>query len=253
MPKELELAREYHGNLPARIRQYLTQDRGISGEVIERHLLGWNGNRITIPVFNRSGGFACFKLAKDPEDKSDSPKMLASPGAKAELYGWERVLAKPDHLIICEGEFDRLVLESQGFAAVTSTGGAGTFRREWAEALREIPEVYVCFDRDDAGQKGAERVGGLIPRARLVELPEEVGEGGDVTDFFVRLKKSREDFLRLFETAVRPLPEPPAPDGLSAGSFRATGDSEIARLKSCVRLEELVGRHVALRQRGTTY
>src|SRR5438094_5021543 len=100
MPQELELAREYHRNLPARIRQYLTEARGISGEVIERHLLGWNGSRISIPVFDRSGGFAFFKLAKDPEDKSDSPKMLASPGAKAELYGWEPALGKPDQLII---------------------------------------------------------------------------------------------------------------------------------------------------------
>src|SRR5437870_3915184 len=142
MSQELELALEYHQKLPARIRQYLTEARGISDEVIERHLLGWNGNRISIPVFDNNGGFAFFKLAKDPEDESDSPKMLASPGAKAELYGWERVLAKPDQLIICEGEFDRLVLESQGFAAATSTGGAGTFRREWAEALHEVPQVY---------------------------------------------------------------------------------------------------------------
>src|SRR5207245_8515253 len=134
MPEELELAREYHQNLPSRVRRYLAEDRGVRDEVIERHLLGWNGNRITIPVFDRSGGFAFFKLAKDPEDKTDSPKMLATPGAKAELYGWERALAKPDQLIICEGEFDRLVLESHDFAAVTSTGGAGTFRREWSEA-----------------------------------------------------------------------------------------------------------------------
>src|SRR5207244_1614480 len=147
MPEGLELAWEYHQNLPPRIRRYLTKDRGLRDEVIERHLLGWNGARIAIPVFDRSGGFAFFKLAKDPEDKSDSPKMLASPGARAELYGWERLAAKPDQIIICEGEFGRLVLESHDFAAVTSTGGAGTFRREWAKALRAVPQVYVCFDR----------------------------------------------------------------------------------------------------------
>src|SRR3989454_7905174 len=177
MPEELELAREYHGNLPARIRQYLTEARGLRDEVIERHILGWNGNRITIPVFDRDGRFAFFKLAKDPEDKADSPKMLASPGAKAELYGWERALAKPDQIIICEGEFDRLVLESQGFAAVTSTGGALTFRLTWTEAFREIPQVYICFDNDGPGLAGAERVARMIPHARILRLPEEVGDG----------------------------------------------------------------------------
>src|SRR6266568_510632 len=187
MSDGLELAQEYHRNLPVHVREYLVQVRGICTEVIDRHLLGWNGSRITIPIFDRAGQFAFFKLAKRPNDKTDSPKMLATPGAHAELYGWERVLANPDQIIICEGEFDRLALESRGFAAITSTGGALTFRPEWAEAFREIPSIYMCFDNDDAGREGAERVARLIPHARIVRLPDEVGEGGDVTDFFVRL------------------------------------------------------------------
>src|SRR5205814_1315760 len=141
---------------------------GIADAVIELHLLGWNGSRITIPIFDRNGGFEFFKLAKDPDDKSDSPKMLTASGAHAELYGWERVLANPDQIILCEGEFDRLVLETHGFAAVTSTGGAGSFRPEWAEAFREVPNIYLCFDNDAAGRAGAERVARLIPHAKLV-------------------------------------------------------------------------------------
>jgi hypothetical protein len=136
MTDGLALPKEYHHNLPERVRDYLRRERGIADSVTDLHLLGWNGNRITIPVFDRAGALAFFKLAKDPEDQSHSPKMLATPGAHAELYGWERVLANPEWIIICEGEFDRLVLESQGFAAVTSTGGALTFRPEWAEALQ---------------------------------------------------------------------------------------------------------------------
>src|SRR5437867_1014088 len=201
MPDGQNIARQYHRNLPPRVREYLRQVRGISDDVIDRHLLGWNGSRITIPVSDRENRLAFFKLAKDPEDKTDSPKMLATPGAHAELYGWERVLAKPDQIIVCEGEFDRLVLESQGFAAVTSTGGALTFRPTWAEAFRELPQVYVCFDNDGPGLAGAERVARMIPRARLVRLPEEVGDGGDVTDFFVRLGRSREEVIGLLEAA----------------------------------------------------
>src|SRR5947208_10195222 len=139
-----ERAEEYHRNLPQRIRDYLREQRGISDAVIDLRLLGWNGSRITIPIFDQGGSFAFFKLAKDPEDNTDGPKMLTSPGGHAELYGWERVLSSPERIIICEGEFDRLVLESRGFGAVTSTGGAGTFRPEWAGAFSEIPNVYVC-------------------------------------------------------------------------------------------------------------
>src|SRR5437667_6293307 len=201
MSEGFDLAREYHRNLPAHVREYLQQARGISPEIVDLYLLGWNGSRITIPIFDREGRFAFFKLAKGPNDQTDSPKMLATPGAHAELYGWERVLAKPDQIIICEGEFDRLVLESRGFAAVTSTGGALTFRPTWAEALRKISTIYMCFDHDAAGRAGAERVARLIPHARLVRLPEEVSDGGDVTDFFVRLGRSREHFVGFLEAA----------------------------------------------------
>jgi len=243
----------FHQRLPQRLWKYLNE-RGIPDLLIHKHLLGWNGRRITIPITDRTGGVACFKLAKDPEDKTDSPKMLATPGASAELYGWERVRANPSAIIICEGEFDRLVLEGRGFEAVTSTGGAGLFRPAWAEALKPIPEVFVCFDRDEAGQEGALHVGRMIPYAKLVELPEEVGEGGDVTDFFVRLGKSREEFLRLLEVA-QPLPEEkrPAPPDQQRFEPRSAGKDEVERLRSRVAIKDLIAHYVPLRRRRQNY
>jgi DNA primase len=250
MPESLELAEEYDRNLPERIRTYLRGARGITDAVIDRFLLGWNGSRITIPIFDSRGEFAFFKLAKDPEDRTDSPKMLATAGAHAELYGWERVLAKPEDIIICEGEFDRLVLESHGLAAVTSTGGALTFRAEWADSLREIPRVYICFDSDLAGRVGAERVARLIPHARVLSWPEEIGEGGDVTDFFVHLGRRREDFLSLLE-AAQPLPPARPQPPLVRPSPRDR--SQIEQLKSRIPIQDLVSRYVPLRPSGANF
>lgn len=244
-------ALEYHRNLPERVRDYLRRERGIADEVIALHFLGWNGQRITIPITDRDQQVVAFKFAKDPADATDSPKMLATPGARAELYGWERVLAKPTQIIICEGEFDRLVLESQGYAAVTSTGGALTFRREWGPYFDPIPSIYVCFDNDDAGREGAQRVAEAIPRALIVRLPEEVGEGGDVTDFFVRLGRVRDEFERLLD-AAQPLPlrlptgNQPSPPG---PPFPGNG-SDVQTLKSRVPIEDLIGRFVPLRPSG---
>jgi CHC2 zinc finger/Toprim-like len=254
MADTLALAEEYHRNLPQPIRDYLREQRGISDPVIDLRLLGWNGSRITIPIFDQSGSFAFFKLAKDPEDNTDGLKMLTSPGGHAELYGWERVLANPEQIVICEGEFDRLVLESRGFGAVTSTGGALTFRPEWAEAFREIPNVYICFDNDDAGRAGAERVARLIPNAKILRLPEEVGEGGDVTDFFVRLGRSREEFIHLLD-AAQSLPEKESTAQPSSQYSRIVSimDEEVDRLKSLVAIEEFVARYVPLRRTGQKY
>lgn len=243
----------YHQRLPQRLWKYLNA-RGIPNSLIHKYLLGWNDRRITIPIPGHDGKFAFFKLAKDPEDNSERSKMLATPGAHAELYGWERVLAKPDQIIICEGEFDRLVLESRGFAAVTSTGGAATFKSDWAGAFREIPHVYICFDRDEAGRQGALRVGRMIPHAKLVELPEEVGEGGDVTDFFVRLGRGRDDFLRLMDGA-QPVPpqDHPQPLEVHRVRLRSAADEEVEQLKTVVPIEDLVSRYVPLRRSGQNY
>src|SRR2546425_227930 len=84
-------ALHYHQRLPGRLRDYLNA-RGMPDRLIHSHLLGWDDQRITIPIPDRDGRIAFFKLRKDPEDKSDGPKMLTTPGAHAELYGWDRVL-----------------------------------------------------------------------------------------------------------------------------------------------------------------
>ncbi|HLY61032.1 MAG TPA: CHC2 zinc finger domain-containing protein [Terriglobia bacterium] len=247
-----DAALAFHQRLPKRLWQYLNE-RGISNDLIHRNFLGWNGRRITIPVPDRNGIVEFLKLAKDPDDSSNSPKMIATPGARADIYGWERVIANSGQLIICEGEFDRLVLESHGFAAVTSTCGAGVFRQEWAEEIKRIPEVYVCFDRDATGRTGALRIGRMIPHAKLVELPEEVGDGGDVTDFFVRLGRTREDFLKLLE-AAQAAPKDPEPKLKSADQDfkRRATRNEVERIKNSVRIENVVSRYVSMSRAGKT-
>ncbi len=238
----------FHDALPERIRKYLN-GRGIPDGIISRYRLGWNGRRITIPITIREGVVWFFKLAKDPEDRSDAPKMLVNTGGSTELYGWERVIAKASPLVICEGEFDRLVLEARGFQAVTSTGGCGVFRKEWAKEFAEIKEVYICFDNDEPGRDGAARVNQLIPHAKIVSLPDEVGPAGDVTDFFVRLNRSNDDFLRLLGNAL-PAPRssaPPHTPPLRANDPDSPLAQRIARLKASVSIVEVVGQYVDLR------
>jgi DNA primase len=250
-PDFFHLAAKFHRALPDRIREYL-HARGISDEIIDRRLLGWNGWRIMIPVFNRNGVCAFFRLAKDPDDTSDAPKMLSLRGSQVDLYGWEVLRLNPKRIIICEGEFDRLVLEANGFEAITSTGGAGTFKPEWIEAFAEIPEVYVCFDRDYAGRQGALRVAGLIGHAKIVELPEEVGPGGDVTDFFVRLAKTSGDFESLLSQGQSAPPEKPV-ETTVASNFRIDPvlRERIEKIKREIAVESVIDKYLELKPSGS--
>jgi len=245
-----ELARKFHNDLPDRIRAYLNA-RGIPDEMLDLNLIGWNGWRINIPIFNRDGEIAFFKQAKDPEDKTKSPKMIAWPKGHLELYGWENVKDDPSAIIICEGEFDRLVLEANGFKAVTSTGGARAFRKEWAKEFEPISDVYICFDNDDAGKNGALRVGRIIRHAKIVELPSDVGDGGDITDYFVRLGRSREDFLKLLQEAKPAPPEsevhPYAPKTRKSQSVER---ERVERVKNENSIIQVISRYVELRPSG---
>lgn len=247
LTNRLDEAIRYHEAVPVRIRQYLN-GRGIPDETINSFLLGWNGWRITIPIYNREGAIVFFKLAKDPKDNRPSPEIINSPGTTVELYGWDRVIERPSRIVVCDGELDRLVLEANGLAAVTSTAGAAVFRPEWAKELNAIEEVYVCFDRDQAGRNGTMLVGVMVPKAKRIQLPDEVGEGGNVTDFFVRLRRSKEEFLSLLEAAT-PIPASAIlPNRVSLGPqpLSLLLGSRIKRIRRELPIEVLIGQYVQL-------
>ena len=188
-----DVAERYHRCLPEHIRQYL-KGRGIPATIIDRQLLGWNGDRITIPIFGLSGGVLGFRYAKSPDDSSDSPEVISDNDARPELYGWETLSRVPFRVVICDGEFDRLVLEARGFPAVTSTAGPGVFLEEWTQYFEPVKEVYVCFRRGGSSEDAAERVRRILPAARVAHLPSELSDHSSITDFFVGLQRAGSDF-----------------------------------------------------------
>ncbi len=196
--------------LPERIKSYLNE-RGLPDEVLERNKITWDGERIVIPVFNASGMWLFNKYRRDPASDS-GPKYTYDKGSTSSLYGAEKI-AGTTQVIICEGELDALVLEAQGFTGVCSTGGASTFKEEWFE-LMVGKEIFMCFDNDDAGRKGMERIARMRPEIRSIPLPNDIGESGDITDFFVKLKCSKKDFETLIKVSqpleVEPEPKPKA-------------------------------------------
>ncbi len=207
-----DLVDKCHAALPEHIRKYLNA-RGISDAVIDEYKLGYGQfyrkTWITIPIKDIFGNYAFFKLRQDPDHGND--KITYPKGIEAQLYDWENLTKPNTRLVICEGELDRLTLLSRGIPAITSTHGAGTFKEEWAEKLiknQEIKEVHICFDNDEAGRKGAERVAKMVEiggkATYIITLPNEVGAGGDITDYFVRLNGSVDD---LFGKYAKPYPE----------------------------------------------
>lgn len=244
-----DLAEQYHAQLPAHLRRYLN-DRAIPDRIIDHHLLGFDGTRITIPIPDQVGRIAFFRLSRVPDGWG--AKVISRPGSPATLYGWEHVRPETETLVLCEGELDRLVLEGQGIAAVTGTGGATTFLPAWADALAVVPRLLVCYDRDATGRAGTRRVAQLLPTVNVIDLPDEVGLGGDVTDFFAKLGHTREDFLLLMDAAHPYIPEPESTPAWPPHP-RTLIYEEAARAKGAVRLEDLVAGFVELKRSGAIW
>lgn len=206
---DTELVETCHLALPINIRQYLNA-RGISNAIVDAHKLGWGKFYgkwwITIPIPDTYGIFRFFKLRQDPnvgDEKITYPK-----GVEAQIYGWEMLINANNQLIVCEGELDRLALLSKNISAITSTHGAMTFKQEWCEKVEKGRKIYICYDNDEAGKKGAEKVAKLLENSEnetyIITLPQELGDGGDITDYFVKLNGNPDD---LFGKYAKEYPE----------------------------------------------
>lgn len=205
------IAETFHRNLPPEHREYYRQ-RGLSDETIDHFLLGWDGTRYTIPIFV-DGQLRNVRRRRDDKNKRDlGDKMLNTGGFGTATLFNQDVLHDSENVVIAEGEFDAMLLAQHGWKAVSSTSGAATFKSEWVKLFASCRTIYVCYDNDLPGRSGAVKVAKLLGnRARIVNLPEEVGEGGDITDFFGTLGRTDTDFLTLLE-AARPYELPPEPE-----------------------------------------
>jgi 5S rRNA maturation endonuclease (ribonuclease M5) len=204
------LIEKFHAAIPDGIRRYLN-GRGITDAIISSYRLGYASllgkEWITIPIRDRDGNYIYLKLRQDPTQGND--KMMF-PRGEPQLYGWENLNTESDTLVICEGEFDRLLLVSKGVNAITSTHGAGTFKLEWINDIKKFSKIYLCLDNDDAGKRGASRIADMFDKIDhkgifIVSLPEMTDNGKDITDYFISNNGTVED---LFAKYAKPYPEP---------------------------------------------
>lgn len=137
------------------------------------------GDCIAIPIFNEDGSFSFNKYRRSPLSE-EKPKYLYDKGSKATLYGYYAA-KKFQTILITEGEIDCLVAWSANIPAVSSTGGALSFQKEWAEFLKN-KDVIVCFDNDGAGGEGMVKVLEILPKARVLFLPDRPGVK-DISDY----------------------------------------------------------------------
>lgn len=215
-------------------KKYLLEERGLTEETIKKFRIGvskvYARPRITIPIKNIHGNYVnvrCYlpfgrgkqdvKILPWPHStkKKKGTDKSETYGAPARLFGIGDIVAG-DPIFVCAGEFDRLLMMQNGFLTVTGTGAEGTVPRlEDCKILVQASEIYIIYDCDDAGRKGAKKLCASLmkigaEKIKVLDLNPERGDGYDITDFFVADGKRREDLEELVEgTEFAQPPEPP--------------------------------------------
>lgn len=137
-------------------------------------------------------------LKRDPQrwpDEGAPKNWWRRAGVKASdfVYGLSHVDQGSEAVYIAAGEVDCITLLEAGFPAVTFL--AGEWTTPTTKAMRKLIDhgiSAICFvyDVDRAGREGAPKVSEACVReglqVHIVSLPDDLGEGGDINDLWVR-------------------------------------------------------------------
>lgn len=163
-------------NTVENFENWLVNERHISLEVARTAGINFSSNRIEIPI-RLPGGVHHFSKYRRSPMHDFGPKYFYASGATADIFGREIISAIADlsTVIITEGELDALAMRTLGYLAVSSTGGAGTWKHEWRHLFADLTPV-ILYDADRAGIEGALRVASMLPNAKIAWLPIEFGK-----------------------------------------------------------------------------
>ena len=126
--------------------------RGISEDTAKKFKLGTYKGDIAFPYFRYETvvGYKTRKPSKDP----GKPKMKSITGSKPYLYNAQNI-EQGGELIICEGEFDCMVIDQVGYTNVVSVGAGAnslaTLIEQATDFLNQFEILIVVSDNDESG------------------------------------------------------------------------------------------------------
>lgn len=173
--------------------------RGLTEHTIAQFKIGEqvrDGKTFAVLPYLRDGELVNVKY----RDVADKKGMRQEKDAEPCLFGWHLIGPKVRSVAITEGEIDAMTLHQCGIPALSVNAGAGN--HQWIESdwerLERFSEIWVCFDDDEPGKKGAmeviQRLGS--DRCKLVKFGAkdanqwlQDGAGGE--DFHHAIKEAK--------------------------------------------------------------
>ncbi|MCL8268673.1 CHC2 zinc finger domain-containing protein [Leptospira weilii] len=172
------------------------KDFGILSENGQEYFRG----RIVIPIFTRTGEVCGMYGRRIIPSKSGSPDHLYIPGRHLGIWNEEDAFAK-NELVLCESLLDALTYWENGIRNVTCSYGVEGYTQELHERILEkgIEKIYISYDGDGAGDKGAKNVHLKLKSEGITTYRVLFPLGMDVNEVAVRSEEPQDKLLRLLE------------------------------------------------------
>ncbi len=133
-----------------------------AGKSIKLKGIRWNSrwnNRVLIPIYDHNNKLMTFtgrSIEKNPYRKTvkhTAKKQLVLFGLNVLLRSHKEL----PFLVIVEGEFDAIYLQSLGIPAVATMGTSGLTPAQISLLMKCTEVVFICFDGDKAGRVSAKK------------------------------------------------------------------------------------------------
>lgn len=105
--------------------------------------------------------------------------------------------------LICAGEKDMAIARTFGFNAITLTGGENNLPCQ--STYFKDRHIAIVYDNDETGKNGAYKLAAHLYKYTkhikvVTNFHKDLGNKEDITDFFIKYKKTREDLINYIET-----------------------------------------------------
>jgi DNA primase catalytic core len=145
---------------------------------------------VVIPIRDEAGNVRNLYGRKTRDDlRPGTPDHLYLPGHRDVVFNPEALKASSE-VILCESLIDALTFWRWGFRNVTTAYGVNGFTDEILEAMKAhgTEKVLIAFDRDDAGESGARKVGEKLMAAGIECLRILFPKGMDVNEVALKMQ-----------------------------------------------------------------
>ena len=163
----------------------------------------FNGSLI-VPVFDAAGNAVEVYGRKIRDDlRAGTPKHLYLPGAHRGVWNLAALEASKE-IILTEALIDALTFWCAGYRNVTSAYGIEGFTNDHLAAFKQhsTSRVLIAYDRDDAGERGAQKVAERLMHEGIECFRIQFPKGMDANEYALKVVPAQKSLGLVIRKAV---------------------------------------------------